>query len=680
VEGDGVYILANVTAIMDTGWYWSNPRLSAPYTLDLRAFPANFSVDYALVWLVTRFTNSPGLAINLTWLLMAVLSGATALYCMEKLGAHPMVALAFSTLYAVMPFGFYRSTHHLMSFYLVPLGCTLALLLATAEVDALGARFRWLLTAGCVLMGFNNIYNAYFCGFLVAVGTLIGFGRTGNRRVLKVGTLSLCLLSVAAVVNLAPSLYSWRANGKPYTEFKTVADSEIFGLKIRHLLSPQTPHGLPPLAAWLVKEREANFPIENENSTARLGVVGSAGFLLLLGALMVSDRLSASPSGRFIVGLARLNLAALLLATVGGFGSLISLFLLEQIRGYNRIVVFIAFFALVALALATTRAMEIVRRNHRAFVALCLGIMTTALFGVYDQQYAATNLRLRAASDQQKAGVLQDVVMRTEKVLKPGSLLYEMPDTPFPPDGIRHGMQPYDQGRPHIYSATLRWSWPDFSLLRHAWAAAVPDATTDGLIPYLCRSGFDAVWLDRAGYATPQSSPEGDLRRRCGAPLVASTDGRYLVFDLRSIREANLQQAAPAEIARQQASVLAPVLSQWGTGFYPLERNTSNGQVFRWSRATSDLTLVNASDREKHLTLRCLVQAGHAELADLVIHGPGVDQKMQVNAVARELSVPIRLSPKQRAVLKFEFRGKPLVVQGDSRSLCFIVIEPRLVE
>lgn len=679
-EGDAVYILANVSAIIDTGWYWFNPRLSAPYTLDLRAFPANFSMDYALVWLVTRFTDSPGLAINLAWILMTLLSGTTALYCMQKLGAHPMVAMAFATLYAVAPFAFYRATHHLMSFYLVPFGCTLALLLATADLDSLGTRFRAFLIASCVLMGFNNIYNTYFCGFLLAAGTFIGLCRTRSKRVLKVGALSLCLLSMAAAVNLAPSLYSWHKHGKPFTEFKTAADSEILGLKIRHLLSPPAPHGLPPFADWLVKERQANFPIETENSTARLGVVGAAGFLFLLIILLTSDGLSSSASSGFILGMARLNLAAVLLATVGGFGSLISLFGLEQIRGYNRIVVFIAFFAMATLALAATALLESAKGNHRRYVSLCLGIVVVTMFGAYDQQYAATNLRLRALPDQQKSDTLRDVITRTENALRHGSMIYQLPETTFPPDGIRHGMQPYDHGRAQVYSATLRWSWPDFSLRRHAWAAAVTNAATEDLISHLVRSGFDAVWLDRAGYATPQASPEVDLRRICGAPLVASTDGRYLVFDLRDIRKTMGQTASPEEAARQQMAILEPVLTEWGSGFYPLERNTSNGQEFRWSRALSDITLVNTSDRERQVTMRCMVQAGHAELEDLLIDGPGVRQKMQVNAAARELSVPIRLSAKQRAVLKFEFKGKPLVVQGDSRSLCFILIEPRVVE
>src|SRR5437660_8803007 len=67
--GDTMQILANVTAIIRTGWYWSNPLLSAPFSFPIIAFPSNNSVDYAIVWLIARFSSNPGLILNLSWLL-----------------------------------------------------------------------------------------------------------------------------------------------------------------------------------------------------------------------------------------------------------------------------------------------------------------------------------------------------------------------------------------------------------------------------------------------------------------------------------------------------------------------------------------------------------------------------------------------------------------------------------
>ena len=86
-----------------------------------------------------------------------------------------------------------------------------------------------------------------------------------------------------------------------------------------------------------------------------MGVLGSAGFLFLLGYLLFRPRETAPPHLAhpfpLLTHLSVLNLAAVLLATIGGFGSLFALLVWAQIRGYNRIIVYIAFFSIFALCL-----------------------------------------------------------------------------------------------------------------------------------------------------------------------------------------------------------------------------------------------------------------------------------------------------------------------------------------
>src|SRR5207302_515103 len=97
----------------------------------------------------------------------------------------------------------------------------------------------------------------------------------------------------------------------------------------------------------------------NENDYASLGILGSIGFLLLVGGLFSRKRVAPN-MGRIVdpsypgvrEGLGALNAAALLLGTTGGLGSLFSLLVGPWIRGYNRISIYIAFFAFFALALA----------------------------------------------------------------------------------------------------------------------------------------------------------------------------------------------------------------------------------------------------------------------------------------------------------------------------------------
>ena len=98
----------------------------------------------------------------------------------------------------------------------------------------------------------------------------------------------------------------------------------------------------PLFQRWTDEEVEASFLLEGENTLSRLGSSARSGFIGLLvllfwpsAATRFSDRSRARRCGR-------LTLAAVLLGTIGGFGSLVELLVTPEIRAYNRITPFIA--------------------------------------------------------------------------------------------------------------------------------------------------------------------------------------------------------------------------------------------------------------------------------------------------------------------------------------------------
>ena len=161
-------------------------------------------------------------------------------------------------------------------------------------------RYGGVLLAGCALLGFNYVYYAFFACFFIGLASLVGFRRpTGNRRILVAGSaLRRGDRAAARCVNLAPSLYSWSRHGRPMIlRDKVPAESEVYGLKIRQLVSPVFQHPFPPFRRWTEKEAAAHFPLETENMDSRLGLVGSVGFLGLLGAVVRSRRAAARRAG-----------------------------------------------------------------------------------------------------------------------------------------------------------------------------------------------------------------------------------------------------------------------------------------------------------------------------------------------------------------------------------------------
>src|SRR5207248_5721283 len=115
---------------------------------------------------------------------------------------------------------------------------------------------------------------------------------------------------------------------------------------------------------------------------ASLGLIGSCGFLALLGPLL-ARRPDDGPVPVFHA-LALLNLFAVLLAGMGGFGAVACL-VLPWIRGYNRISVFIGFFALFTVVLFLDHLARRFAHAGRARALFIVGLAALTVLGIFDQ-------------------------------------------------------------------------------------------------------------------------------------------------------------------------------------------------------------------------------------------------------------------------------------------------------
>jgi phosphoglycerol transferase len=533
---------------IDNGWWWFNPKIGAPFGLDELQFPANANVDQAIVWMISRVVREPVTAINLAWLTMVVLSGLTATWCLRHLGASTPSAIAAGVLFALTPYALYRNLDHFwMVIYLVPFVCTAGLLLATGRPK----RWYWgtphfFLVAGCALLGFNYVYYAFFGSFILIVASAIGFLQYRDPRLLAAGFVCLALIGGATVLNLAPSLYSWSQHGKPLIlRDKMPAESEVYGLKIRQLVSPLFQHGFSPFRAWLAKEEAAAFPLETENRTSRLGVVATLGFLGLLALLFVPRASSGIREGEALLAASRLTLAALLLATIGGFGSLVSLLITPEIRAYNRISPFIVFFSLAAVALVFDSLCRTRPRRIAAAVAV-------AMVGLADQRAAAAPLNASHAVIAAEVSDLRSFVRGLEAKLPRDAMVFQLPlRTYLNDDGIAR-MQPYDQIKLYLMSRTVRWSYPAVTNRQVRWQQAAGTLDPARLARELAVEGFAAILVDRYGYTDNGASVVADIEGPANQQALGQTS-RYIALDIRQ-----LASAAPGTSLLAKAATPSP--------------------------------------------------------------------------------------------------------------------------
>ncbi|MEO7189850.1 MAG: hypothetical protein ABI051_02200 [Vicinamibacterales bacterium] len=527
-SGDALFYLAQSKTTIEQGWWWWNPSLAAPLGYHALAFPQNSNVDQALVWIASLFTHDVALVVNVTWLAMLMISGATAAWCLSRLGVSRLGAWGSGILFALSPYAFYRNlTHFNLATYLIPFAATASVLLSA---DPNRVRWRWAgsgaLFAGTVLLGFNNTYYAFFAAYLVACGALIGAIRARDGRPLLAGATCLAALMLATLLNLLPSVLVWHQHGRPEGLTHRVGDAELYGLKLRQLISPLPDHWFPPFRVWNDKEEAAGFPAETENGISRLGLIGSIGLVGLLIRLLArrgSNRLHQTERTGDLAGM---TMAAVLLGTIGGIGSLFSLLVAPDIRAYNRITPFIAFFALAAVALWIDRATP--RRRTRSIV--WAAVLTV---GLLDEVVAATFFNRLASPVAAEVRRLNVFVSGLEQRLPRGARVFQLPVRPYPLDGGVAAMGTYEHFKPYLASHTLRWSYPALTPAQVRWEHRVSALPPGEFVRALARDGFSAILVDRRGYDDHGDGAVQALRSGTSAPGIIAQNSDYVALDVR---------------------------------------------------------------------------------------------------------------------------------------------------
>ena len=360
---DYLYFSANVKGVLEHGWYLNNPNLSAPGTLVAYDYTGMSGVHFLIIKGIGLFTSDWAQVMNLFYVVSFPLAAVSALAVFRHYKILTPVSITGSLLFAFAPFHFLRLLHiTYTNYFFVPL-MTLVLLwivsgkrmIVYRDIDS--GRWRFNVRSGislasiliAVLVSGSGVYNAFFsCFFLVIAGGM-SFLNKRNTAGLLTSWVLIGLICTGAALQTIPSwIYKMKHGANPLVTLFSPMETEKYGMKIAQLLLPVERHRVPSLAqlrAWY----DRTAPLSNENRLVSLGVAGSVGFLALLIGLF-RRRSDESPDD-LEWSLARLNIGAVLLGTVGGFSSLFAYLVTSQIRAYNRISIFIEFFAIFALVL-----------------------------------------------------------------------------------------------------------------------------------------------------------------------------------------------------------------------------------------------------------------------------------------------------------------------------------------
>ncbi|GAB7082371.1 hypothetical protein [Megalodesulfovibrio paquesii] len=542
------------------GWIFENPRSGYPFGSAFFDYPGSDSGNLLIIKALGWCTGTWYGAMNLYYLLSYPAVFLAAYLVARLLGLRQALSLALAVLYAMATYHAQRLGHIFLTWYFVAPIFFYAAVVASAAGDE-GRRWRWRAGPGWPLLAVLvaaasfGVYYAFFGVILLAVGGIAGWVQTGRAAPLVRAGLYCAAVAGGVFLNVAPSIWYHLLHGpNPEVAARHAAESEYLGFKMMQLLLPRENHRLF-FFNYYNKAYNITRPLINENTSATLGLVGAAGFLLSLWHLLVIA--AGGALERRLRLMSVFGLVLFLFGTVGGLGAMFSAFVSPMLRSWNRISIFMAFGALFTLLLVLQLACERWLSPLRARLVMALLAVLLLRVGLWDQTLPsfAGQINATAQAFRQEQAFIQSI----EAQLPPGSAVYQLPYMPFPEQPSLERLETYDLAAGYLHSSTLRWSYAGIRGREgDLFYRALAREPLPRQLEVLQRLGFAGVYVDRRGYADNATALVTSLEDLTGAPpAVVRADGEVVFFRLPNATQP-LPDGLPAAEIFARAGVAPP--------------------------------------------------------------------------------------------------------------------------
>lgn len=551
--GDGMSYLANAVMLTEGSTVVETDRLGAPYGYAGYDFYASsfHGFDNMLLKILVGITNQPALAVNLLFLLLFPMISLSSYFVLRQMRVKQWVAVGGALTYAFMPYLFMRGMNHfvLASYYFVPVSILYCVWIYQDDNFMCfnkGFFKNWknwfaIILSACIANNGIAYYAFFTCFFLVVTGLVKALKEKKLRYFGKACSL-IGFVVLFMLISLIPTLNYILKNGvNDEGVVRTIDGVETYSLKIAQLFMPLNSHGNSYLEGIINEYNEA-MPLVNENYMSYLGVMGCIGFLILLVVLFLKNMGDDKPFKVQLEILSLLNIAGILLATIGGFGSLFGLLVTAMIRCYNRISIFIAFIAIAAvcilLSVLCDRIWSIekygaVVRNciYGGFAAVISFVM---LWGIWFQypglMYDYMGFKEYFISD-------KEFIESIEARLPEGAMIYQLPYHEYPEGGAVNDMNDYDLWVGYIHSKNLRWSYGGV-VGREAdnWLRTIDNSDIPDMIKKIKEKGFQGIYIDRRAYEDDELYElESKLEKELGVQPMISGNKKLSFFHINNM-------------------------------------------------------------------------------------------------------------------------------------------------
>lgn len=644
--GDSLLCGSLIKGIIDNGWYLHNVYVGAPDGQYLYDYPVNANLDIIIMKIISVFCANYAITMNIYFLLTFILTTITTMFVLRNFKTSYPLSILGSLLFSFVPYHFLRGEPHLTlaAYYMIPpiimvihwVFISTSFLLISSENNISGLRRlsqkSIMCIVICVLISSTFIYYPFFSCFFLLIAGISGYISPRSKYPLLNSIILILIIIIGVLANASPSLIYQYENGKnPEVAIRGPAESEIYGLKIVQLLMPIGGHRIQ-LFSRLAGYYSGTAPLINENAIVSLGVLGSLGFLLLMGWAFyrISNglKLKAENALSLINELSILNISAILLATLGGFGSLFAYLIFPEIRCYNRISIFIAFFSLFAVVLVLDALSRKYAKSHTSRFLFNAFICIVLIFGILDQTsssfvppYAST-----------RAEYLNDelFVNNIDALMPENAMIFQLPYVPFPEYPPINRMSDYSHFKAYLHSKDLRWSYGAMKGRQtDAWQRLVASMPVEDMLRTLSQTGFAGLYIDSYGYQDNGDKLIADIKQVLGVEPLVSGDKRLYFFDMTKYN-GELKADSP-----ENGNIKIAYNSGWQ------DQEDWAGIPTRWMQADSEIVVFSPENRTSTLSMG--VQSFYRSRTLMISSGDSPVAQIFVPTSFINASVPISL-------------------------------------
>lgn len=521
-SGDGELNLILVRNIQRTGWLFENPNLGAPGKSHIYDLPqGGENLQFLTMKFIGLFTNASA-TLNIYFIFTFSAVAMFAFGAAKWWGLRPLTAFLISSLYAFLPYHFFRGEGHLLLSMYAFLPIVIVYCFKSTEKKIELKKWQWVIFA--LLASSINSYYTVFSLVLIGMALIFNLIRRSKINVAQQLWLMGSIIGLF-IVNQMPSILYILQNGKN----NVVADrgydgAEVYGLQITDMFLPRSGHRIEMFSKAGTAVSKAGLRSELGQA---LGIVTSLGLVALI-LYGVFKMIRQEPIDQKFHFPFLLVMSLILLTVSSSVTLLLGMARFTDIRSWNRVVIIIGFIGLLFFGYLLEKLIENKKLSILPTIALVAIIF---IVGILDQTSNDDRIQISSSSKTFKNEC--ELVKKIGDKEVRNQLVFQLPFVQFPEASSSNGLGPYHQGLATLCPTSLKFSFgatrgrddgfqrrigSKFNCDSDSSCSVMADEIKSS-IDELREARFSALMIYQNGYADHGKAIEKLLKFELGKPI-----------------------------------------------------------------------------------------------------------------------------------------------------------------